>query len=129
MTLSLRAAALVVCSLCVAVAFVAADVPAGPGDWPQWRGPNRTNLSRETGLLREWPAEGPRVAWSVDTVGVGYSSLAVKDGLIVTQGDLDGVEHIVCLRADDGATVWAVQPEPVAAALTAKLAEEAARLD
>lgn len=108
---------------------VAADVPSNPGDWPQWRGPLRNGLSAETGLLREWPAAGPRVVWKVDTVGVGYSSLAVKDGLIVTQGDLDGVEHIVCLTAEDGATVWAVQPAPVAAALEQRIAQETKRLD
>lgn len=128
MTLPLRAVALAVC-LQLAAVSASADVPAGPGDWPQWRGPHRTNLSNETGLLRAWPAEGPAVVWSVETVGVGYSSLAVKDGLIVTQGDLDGVEHIVCLKADDGSTVWAVQPAPVAEALAAKLDAEQKRLD
>ena len=60
---------------------------------------------------------------------MGYSSLALKDGLILTQGDLDGVEQILCLKVADGSTVWAVQPEPVAAALTAKLAADQKRLD
>lgn len=111
------------------VASASAEVPSGPGDWPQWRGPHRDNRSAEKGLAREWPADGPPIVWSVDTVGVGYSSLAVKDGLIVTQGDLQGVEHIICLKAADGSTLWAVQPEPVAAALKTKLADEQKRLD
>lgn len=127
MSISLRALALVVCFSFSAAAM--AEVPSGPGDWPQWRGPNRNNLSSETGLAREWPEAGPPMLWQVDSVGVGYSSLAVKDGFIVTQGDIDGVEHIICLKAADGSTVWAVQPAPVAAELDAKLAGEEKRLD
>ena len=122
-----RVAALVVAL--ASASFVSAEVPAGPGDWPQWRGPHRTNLSDEKGYAREWPAEGPPVLWQVDTVGVGYSSLAIKDGLIVTQGDVDGVEQIICLKAEDGSTVWSVQPEPVAAALVAKIESELKRVD
>ena len=33
------------------------------GDWPQWRGPDRNDLSKETGLLKQWPAEGPKQVW------------------------------------------------------------------
>lgn len=125
---SLCVAALVAISLCSS-SFAADEVPSGPGDWPQWRGPHRTNLSDEKGLAREWPADGPPVLWSVDTVGVGYSSMAVKDGLLLTQGDIDGVEHIICLNIKDGSTVWAVQPEPVAVALKTKIESELKRLD
>jgi outer membrane protein assembly factor BamB len=124
----LRAAALV-SILSSFVPSLPAEVPAGPGDWPQWRGPRRDNLSTETGLLREWPAEGPKVVWQIDNVGVGYSSLALKDGLLLTQGDLDGVEHVICIRAADGSIVWAEQPEPVKAALDEKIAAEVKRLD
>lgn len=106
-----------------------AQVPAGPGDWPQWRGPNRDGIGLDKGLLKEWPEGGPAVVWQVETVGVGYSSLAIKDGRIFTQGDIDGVEHIICLSAVDGSVIWAVQPEPVAKALEKKVAEELKRLD
>lgn len=109
------------------VAF--AQVPAKVGDWPQWRGPNRDGISLETGLLREWPAEGPKVAWQVDSVGVGYSSLVIKDGRIFTQGDLDGVEHVIALNAADGKTLWAVQPGPVKSLLAERLANEMKQLD
>ncbi|MEI6536990.1 MAG: hypothetical protein WCN98_16725, partial [Verrucomicrobiaceae bacterium] len=90
-----------------------AQVPAKVGDWPQWRGSNRDGISQETGLLREWPTEGPKVVWQVDSVGVGYSSIIIKDGRIYTQGDLDGVEHVIALDAADGKVLWAVQPGPV----------------
>ena len=110
----LPAALLCAALLAVLSGQIAAQVPFSPDDWPQWRGPNRDGISLEQGLLKEWPKEGPPVLWQVDTVGVGYSSLAVKDGRIFTQGDLDGVEHIICLDAKDGSTLWAVQPGPVA---------------
>jgi outer membrane protein assembly factor BamB len=98
-------------------------------DWPQWRGPNRDGVSAETGLLKEWPASGPKQLWQVDRVGVAYSSLSVKGGRLYTQGDLSGVEHVVCLNAEDGRIVWAVQPAPVAARLTQKVASELKAMD
>lgn len=86
-------------------------LPAGsPTDWPQWRGINRDGLSRESGLLTEWPAEGPAVAWKVDTVGEGYSSIAVADGRIFTLGNVDGEGRIICLDERDGSTLWSVHP-------------------
>ena len=105
------------------------QVPSKPGDWPQWRGPNRDGISLETGLLREWPADGPKVLWQVDSVGVGYSSIAIKDGRIFTQGDLDGVEHVIALNAADGKTIWAVQPGPAVSLLTNRLANEFKEID
>src|SRR5438034_11469945 len=80
------------------------DAPIA-GDWPQWRGPNRDGLSLETGLLKEWPGGSPKLLWQVNHVGVGYSSLSVKGGRLFTQGDLNGVEHVICLSAEDGRVV------------------------
>ena len=59
---------------------------AGAVDWPQFRGPTRDGLSPETGLMKKWPAGGPKELWSVDGLGVGYSSVAVADGTIYTTG-------------------------------------------
>ncbi|WP_254512192.1 outer membrane protein assembly factor BamB family protein [Anatilimnocola floriformis] len=106
-----------------------AQVPYAAGDWPQWRGPNRDGISLDKGLLKEWPKDGPPLLWQVDTVGVGYSSIAIKGGRIYTQGDINGVEHIMCLDAKDGKTLWQVQPAPVAAVLTTKLDNEVKQLD
>ncbi len=101
-------AAFLVAAACSAT-WAGDAVPPG-GDWPQWLGPNRDGISTDTGLLKEWPAAGPAVIWQVETVGVGYSSIAIKNGRIFTQGDLDGVEHILALDVKDGRVVWAVQP-------------------
>jgi hypothetical protein len=57
-----------------------------PGYWPQWRGPNRNSVSTETGLLKEWPKEGPPLVWQVEGIGMGIASLVVAGGQIYTQG-------------------------------------------
>ena len=115
------------CALCIAVQQ--AHAQSMSGDWPQWRGPNRDGISLDKNLLEAWPAEGPKVVWQVDTVGVGYSSLAIQNGRIITQGDLNGVEHVIALSVEDGSTLWAVQPEPVAKRLSEQIASEFKRLD
>jgi outer membrane protein assembly factor BamB len=98
-------------------------------DYPQWRGPNRDGHSLDKGLLESWPEGGPQVLWQVDSAGVGYSSPVVKDGRVITQGDLDGVEHIICYSEKDGSQLWAVQPEPVAKALAQQVEQQFAKLD
>ena len=57
-------------------------LPAAPGsDWPQFRGPDRNAISRETGLLRKWPAAGPKQLWSVP-VAQGYAGAAIVAGRV-----------------------------------------------
>src|SRR5262245_18499523 len=45
-------------------------------DWPQWQGPDRTAVSKETGLLQEWPKEGPPLAWKGTGLGKGMGGIA-----------------------------------------------------
>src|SRR5689334_20451183 len=49
-------------------------------DWPQWRGPNRDGISKETGLVKEWPKEGPKLLWQATDLGDGYSTPAIVGG-------------------------------------------------
>src|SRR6185503_7368899 len=58
-----------------------------PTDWPQWRGPNRDNVSHESGLLKEWPKDGPPLAWKAKGLGGGYSSVSIAGDRIYTMGD------------------------------------------
>lgn len=109
--------------------YALGQVPFTAGDWPQWRGPNRDGISLERGLIKEWPESGPPRVWQVETVGAGYSSIAVKGNRIYTQGDLNGVEHIIALDTKDGSIVWAVQPSPVLAQLDTKVASDIKQLD
>ncbi|MGO8931888.1 MAG: PQQ-binding-like beta-propeller repeat protein [Limisphaerales bacterium] len=76
-------------------------------DWPQWRGPQRNGISAETGLLAEWPKEGPRLVWQVKDIGSGYSTPAVVGDrlyLLSNQGTND--EFVQSLDAKDGKRVW-----------------------
>src|SRR3954452_15704236 len=89
--------------------LVASTALLGADDWPQWRGPQRDGQSPSKGLRRELPKDGLPVIWSVENVGVGYSSVAAKNGRLFTLGDLDGIEQIICLDVEDGNRAWAKQ--------------------
>ncbi len=79
---------------------------AAAGEWPQWRGPNRDDISKETGLLKKWPASGPKRTWVSEEAGLGYSGFAVSGGKIYTMGLFDAEEKVVCLDAATGKKVW-----------------------
>ena len=55
--------------------------------WPQWRGPDRSNASKETGLLKEWPPDGPPRLWSVSGLGDNIHSVAIAQGKVFTVGN------------------------------------------
>jgi outer membrane protein assembly factor BamB len=75
-------------------------------DWPQWRGPNRDGISRETGLLQAWPKTGPPLVWSAADLGAGFGSVAVRDDRVFVQG-LRGRQSIVtALQRSSGKPVW-----------------------
>ena len=56
--------------------------------WPGWQGPNRDNISPDTGLLKKWPEAGPPLVWKAAGLGGGYSGVAVVDGKIYTMGQV-----------------------------------------
>jgi outer membrane protein assembly factor BamB len=90
------------------LAFVSSNLMAA--DWPQWRGPNRDGISRETGLLKAWPPEGPKLLWQVKDLGSGYSTPAVVGGRVYVmsnQGFED--EFVKALDVKDGSQVWSTR--------------------
>jgi outer membrane protein assembly factor BamB len=89
----------------VCTALLHAQTPAG-GDWPQWLGPNRTGVSSEVGLLKQWPAQGPPLVWSGSGVGTGYGSIAVKGDRIFLQGSNGKQSILFSLNRADGKQVW-----------------------
>ncbi len=93
-------------SVCALATFVLA-LPVRADDWPQWRGPTRTGLSRETGLLKEWPGGGPKLVWQRKDVGGGYSTPAVVGERLYLMADRKGEEFVLALSAKDGAEAWA----------------------
>jgi len=64
-------------------------------------------MSKETGLLPQWPAEGPPLAWRIDGLGGGDSAPAVAGGKLFGMSNRDGKEIVWCLSEADGNEVWA----------------------
>jgi outer membrane protein assembly factor BamB len=51
-----------------------------------WRGPGRDGIYPETGLLKEWPANGPEILWSFEELGQGHSSAIMDKGFVYVTG-------------------------------------------
>jgi outer membrane protein assembly factor BamB len=105
-----RRLSLIVCAL------VAAVGGASAGDWPQWRGPDHSDVSQEIGLLKTWPADGPKRVWLNENVGLGYSGFSIVDGKLFTMGainedDKDN-EYLICLDANTGEQKWKTKVGP-----------------
>jgi outer membrane protein assembly factor BamB len=98
-----RPSLLVTLALLVPLAALAAD-------WPQWRGPGRDGLSKETGLLHQWPEGGPKLAWKAADVGDGYSTPSVARGRVYLMGNRGmNDEFVLCLDEKTGNKVWSVR--------------------
>lgn len=82
------------------------------GDWPQWHGPKRDNVSTETGLSRQWGPNGPTLAWQASGLGLGFSSLAITNGRIFTMGDHGAEQFIEALDAKSGKMLWKTKVGP-----------------
>jgi outer membrane protein assembly factor BamB len=79
------------------------------GEWPQFRGPNRDNVSPETGLKSKWPNNGPKLAWKQTEIGLGYSSVAVSQGRVFTMGNRGEDEFLLALDARSGRHLWSLR--------------------
>ncbi len=110
-------AVLILLALASTTPFVHAD------DWPQWLGPKRDGVWRETGIVQKLPAGGPKVRWRTP-IGEGYAGPAVANGKVYVTDRLlakgaknpdnafdrksrvNGVERILCLNEADGKILW-----------------------
>jgi outer membrane protein assembly factor BamB len=91
-------------------------LPFCAADWPQWRGPNRDGVSKETGLLKSWPKQGPKLLWTYRNGGLGYSCPAIVGDRLYTMGGRDGDEYLFCLDIKDSTSLkerWAVKIAPL----------------
>ena len=84
-----------------------ASMDRSTSDWPQWRGPQRNGISEETGLLKQWPAEGPNLLWQVNDIGDGYSTPALVGPRIYLMSNR-GMENefVQALSIEDGHPIW-----------------------
>lgn len=76
-------------------------------DWPQWQGPDRNAVSKENGLLQQWPESGPPLAWRVDGLGGGDSAPAIAGGRLFGMSNRDGKEIVWARSEKDGKEIWA----------------------
>lgn len=91
-------------------------------DWPQWFGPQRDGIWRESGIVEKFPDEGPELLWKQE-IGAGYAGPAVSEGKAVlfsrtlddlsqrpddpfARGEIPGKEHITCFDAASGEQLW-----------------------
>ncbi|MGD1095541.1 MAG: PQQ-binding-like beta-propeller repeat protein [Bryobacteraceae bacterium] len=93
-----------------AAVLVTFSLSAGAEDWPQWRGPGRTGLSQETGLLKEWPKAGPKMLWHLTDIGEGYATPSVVGGRLymLSNRGMDN-EFVQALSVEDGKQLWSTR--------------------
>jgi len=84
------------------------DGDISSADWPQWRGLNRDGVSKETGLLKAWPNEGPKLLWTFEEAGIGYSNFSVVGNSLYTMGaqDADDKEFVLAIDISTGKELW-----------------------
>src|SRR5580704_12100500 len=83
--------------LVLAACLLAFPVLLHSADWPQFRGPDRDDVSKETGLLKTWPKEGPPLLWTYANAGVGYSGPALVGDRLYTMGARGDSEYVFAL--------------------------------
>ena len=98
------------CFVLAVVACALSGSVARSGDWPSWRGPNRDDISTETGLLKAWPEGGPEKLWTSKDAGLGYSGFSIVNGVLFTMG-ADGTaeesnEFVIAMNAESGEKIW-----------------------
>lgn len=81
-------------------------------DWPQWQGPDRNAISKETGLLKEWPKDGPPLAWKAKGLGGGDSAPSVAGGKLFGMSNRGADEVVWALSEADGKELWVTRLGP-----------------
>jgi outer membrane protein assembly factor BamB len=79
--------------------------PIFAGDWPQILGPDRNGIAQGEELIREWPAQGPKILWKRE-VGQGYAGIAVAQSKAVLFHRVSGKEVVECMDVASGKVVW-----------------------
>lgn len=88
-----------------AAAIQAADAGKDNPGWFQWLGPNHDGISTEKGWSADFPEGKAKIDWKAE-LGLGFSSMTVRDGRVYTLGNTEGTETVWCLDAKKGQLVW-----------------------
>jgi outer membrane protein assembly factor BamB len=92
--------------LAAGLAWSAAAAKDSAGeDWPQFLGPTANGISQETGLLDQWPTNGPPLVWE-KSIGTGYGAQSVRGSLLVLHHRVGGEEVVEGLEAATGKPAW-----------------------
>lgn len=81
------------------------SLAADPASWPQFHGPKGDNHSPASGLLKKWPSEGPKLAWTAKDIGTGFSSVTLSGGMIYIAGNV-GDDTVITALGHDGVQKW-----------------------
>ncbi len=95
-----------------AIVLMMAACSSLAADWPQLRGQNRDGKSVETGLLKEWPNDGPPLAWKIDKLGGGYSAPSIVAGRVFGMSNRGEDEVVWALSETDGKELWVTRLGP-----------------
>jgi outer membrane protein assembly factor BamB len=98
--------------LVLCLVLVLSGAAASAADWPQWQGSDRNAISQERGLLKEWPKDGPPLAWKVKTLGGGDSAPSVASGRLFGMSNRGGDEVVWALSEKDGKELWVTRLGP-----------------
>src|SRR4051794_2327988 len=82
-------------------------------DWPQYRGPDRPDVSKEKGRLQSWPRGGPKLLWTYKNPGLGFSGPAVVGDRLYTLGGRGSDEYVIALDVTKGTEVWSRKIGPL----------------
>ncbi len=94
--------------ICLVLLFLSSATEGVAEDWPQWRGPNRTDVSAEQGLLKSWPSQGPPLSWKFENAGIGYSGPSVVGDRLFMMGARQGVEQLLAVDVETGQELWSL---------------------
>lgn len=84
-------------------------LPIPADDWPQFRGVDRSDISKEQSLLKKWPDEGPKIHWLYKDAGMGYSGPSIVDGVIYLLSAYEDGSFLIALDEKTGKRKWDVK--------------------
>ena len=94
--------------MCI-VALLAAVAGAQVSNWNQWRGPQRDNISPDTGLLQQWPTGGPKLVWKATGLGQGFAGVSLWGDKVFTMGDKADGSYLIAVNRTDGSPLWSTR--------------------
>jgi outer membrane protein assembly factor BamB len=104
-------------SLLALLLGAAGTLVAFADDWPQFQGPDRTSVSKETGLLKKWPKAGPKLLWTFKNTGVGFSGPAIVGDRLYIMGarketGKEELEYLIAIDVAKGSELWSIPIGP-----------------